>query len=602
MNNRSLLLALLMVGSLARSASAETISNVFSFGDSLTDTGNIMGADQRYTNEGNMWIEDFNHKLGLSAIPARKIDPNTGAVTPNGGNNYAVGGASIAATPNSVTLTDEVAAFEADHTQISRHDMVIIWAGAGDAAQSIVDPTWFNVGSITTDYINNIKELQKIGAKNIVSILTPSQYVGYFGSFTGNKISYKTNLTNLNASLKPALTDAGVYMINADKLTTDVNTRLAHYGFTIGDTGEMCPTFPCTLPNDGHVYANGPHFSSAMDAVIADYVFAQLRARDQFVNVLTSPSVEMRQNALSLEQRLDRTAFLRSDAQGQMLERTTGNWQTYAQAQANGSGKASSGGTDTRLTTTGGGGSVGADVVVMPGVLVGGQFFYGGSSGSFGNNTGGFTRTSAVGTAYGMLKLTDNAYLNASATYGSLDYGKIMRQTALGSTAFEQAFGKTTGDYESARIGGGYHFAIGQFFNVTPNMALTYERTGVRGYQEQNSVLGLAYGDSSYDSLRGSLGVNTSFTNLGAFHPYANLRIDRDLPTNDVTVKVGPDRLSLVNYTTARPQQTVGSLLVGTQYQISDTVSLDAKIGADQAFGKGEGGDVFLNLGVGFTF
>lgn len=75
-----------LVGAAALSASASAFDNMYIFGDSLSDTGNIAlivpGAPQRFTNGNTVAIDVLTAHYGLQAIPSLA-----------GGNNYAFGGA-----------------------------------------------------------------------------------------------------------------------------------------------------------------------------------------------------------------------------------------------------------------------------------------------------------------------------------------------------------------------------------------------------------------------------------------------------------------------------------------------------------------------------
>ena len=69
-------------------------SNVYFFGDSVSDSGNFKsqlppGTGQFTTNPGPVWSQGFAQAFGFNATPS----------TQAGGNNYAYGGARIALLP-----------------------------------------------------------------------------------------------------------------------------------------------------------------------------------------------------------------------------------------------------------------------------------------------------------------------------------------------------------------------------------------------------------------------------------------------------------------------------------------------------------------------
>ena len=118
-------------------------SDLYVFGDSLSDTGNLYLAtgslpgprepvsppydDGRFSN-GPLWIEDLAAKLGL------------GPVTPSlaGGTDYAFGGAQTGITPANpapaqpIDLPAQVAAFQQAITRPSPNALYTLWIGSND--------------------------------------------------------------------------------------------------------------------------------------------------------------------------------------------------------------------------------------------------------------------------------------------------------------------------------------------------------------------------------------------------------------------------------------------------------------------------------------
>jgi hypothetical protein len=84
--------------------------------------------------------------------------------------------------------------------------------------------------------------------------------------------------------------------------------------------------------------------------------------------------------------------------------------------------------------------------------------------------------------------------------------------------------------------------------------------------------------------------------------PFFGLNVSRDFIADDITVKVGPDRASVVDYTTERPNRIVGTASVGANYILKDNLVL----GSTLTFGGTLDGDrstyLGLSLDVGFSF
>jgi outer membrane lipase/esterase len=601
---------------------AERISQVYIFGDSSTDVGSGPNGLPRPTNKGLMWGEVVGNALGHPSTAARIVTiDGDGTITgaPNGGNNYAVSGATVTKFADSVSFAEEIAFFTQDKTRFGKNDLVFTWFGSNDITGSFIDGVPYSQEQYVNTYLVNIAALRQRGAKNIVSIvepqgsLQPVQWTldAFGGFFTTDNIDYLSDeIAAANAALNPRLVATGVYLIAADKLAEDVRLNLGKYGFLYGTDNYITLDDATSFPNDGNVFANG-HYSTAMHAVIGDYILAQLRARDQFTSVLTQSMFTFQQETGELAQANTLTSFLESDSHGRVHQRETGTWKTQAGLTGRSSTEADTVGTDTDLVTGQGGGYVAGNVAMSNDWLLGGRFSYTKSDGKFGDSLssnqregedGSLDQSTAMLSLYSVHRLTESAYLNAMVSYGATRYDNINRRASLGSVAKEQTQGDTTGDFLSASIGGGYEIPLGNW-TITPNASVSYDRISIAGYSERQDVLALAYGDADYDALRGSLGVRAQLTGgTSKLRPFFGLNVSRDFIADDITVKVGPDRASVVDYTTERPNRIVGTASVGANYILKDNLVL----GSTLTFGGTLDGDrstyLGLSLDVGFSF
>jgi phospholipase/lecithinase/hemolysin len=144
------------------SARAATYTDIYSFGDSLSDVGNLSAAtlgtiplpgfyfNGRFSNGPN-WLDDLSAKLGLSTSPALL-----------GGNNFAVGGAQTGETivnnpPEPVIgLTDQVKSFQTFDSTPTPGALYTLDIGANDILNAV---TAFKNGQIsftdmTTTFLN----------------------------------------------------------------------------------------------------------------------------------------------------------------------------------------------------------------------------------------------------------------------------------------------------------------------------------------------------------------------------------------------------------------------------------------------------------------
>jgi uncharacterized protein YhjY with autotransporter beta-barrel domain/phospholipase/lecithinase/hemolysin len=609
----------LLAGLTATRLQAAPISQVYIFGDSSTDVGSGPNGLPRPTNKGLMWGEVVGKALGHPFTAARIVTiDGDGTITgaPNGGNNYAVSGATVTKFADSVSFAEEIAFFTQDKTRFGKNDLVFTWFGSNDITGSFINGVPYSREQYVNTYLDNIAALRQRGAKNIVSVVEPQGSLqpiqwSIDAGFTTELVSNLSDeIAASNATLNPRLVATGVYLIAADKLAEDVRLNLSKYGFLYGTENYITFDDATAFPNDGNVFANG-HYSTAMHAVIGDYILAQLRARDQFTSVLTQSMFNFQQETGVLAQTNTLSAFLESDSHGRVHQREAGTWKTQAGLTGRSSTEPDTRGTDTDLVTGQGGGYVAGNVSMSEDWLLGGRFSYTKSDGRFGDSLssnqregeyGSLDQSTAMLSLYSVHRLTSSAYLNTMVSYGATSYDNINRRASLGSVAKEQTQGDTTGDFMSASTGGGFEIPLGNW-TITPNASVSYERISISGYSELQDVLALAYGDADYDALRSLLGVRAQLTDgESKLRPFLGLNVSRDFIADDITVKVGPDRASVVDYTTERPNRTLGTASVGANYILTDNLVL----GSTFTFGGTLDGDrstyIGLSLDVGYRF
>jgi outer membrane lipase/esterase len=624
----------LLAGLTVTRLQAAPISQIYSFGDSRVDVG---AAGERYTSQGSLWIESLGARLGHPSTPARLISQDSNGdvvLIPNGGNNYAVGGATVVPNPDRANLEQQITVFNQDHARFARNDLVFIWVGENDLGAASTQPAVYTPNDIPVflaTYEAQLNRLRALGARNVVAFglpvkLSPDQAIedvfasgGFDAATTRAYLDAKAAHTaKLDQAARRLLTAQNVYVLDFNKLAEDVRVNVAKYGFLYandnyqGRGDPTAPDHPETFANDGNVFsANATHYTDAMHQVIADYVAAQLRARDQFTSVLTQSMFNFQQETGASAQANTLSSFLESDSLGRVHQREAGTWKTQAGLTGRSSTEADSGGSDTDLLTGQGGGYVAGDVAMSNDWLLGGRFSFTNSDGRFGDSLsnnkregeyGSLDQSTAMLSLYAVHRLTDSAYLNTMVSYGATNYDKINRRASLGSVAQEQTQGDTTGDFMSASIGGGFDIPLGNW-TVTPNASLSYESISIDGYSERQNVLGLAYGDADYNALRGSLGVRAQLTGgTSKLRPFFGLNVSRDFIADEITVQVGPERASVVDYTTERPNRTLGTASVGANYSLTDNLVL----GSTLSFGGNLDGDsstyLGLSLDVGFSF
>lgn len=118
-------------------APATSFGEIYSFGDSLSDVGNVyegtlnqvpvnsIYSDGRFSN-GNIWVQDLAQNLGLP-VPKASL---------SGGTDFAWGGAETGASPvhaaNPTDLPSQLTAFLAANPHVSSTALYTVWAGSND--------------------------------------------------------------------------------------------------------------------------------------------------------------------------------------------------------------------------------------------------------------------------------------------------------------------------------------------------------------------------------------------------------------------------------------------------------------------------------------
>lgn len=256
--------------------SAQNFNQIYVFGDSLSDVGNVYKATNKESppsppyfqgrySDGPVWVEYLASKLRL---------------TSNTSNNFAFGGAK---TGNSQALPPGVLAqiqrFKATRSSAEPNALYIIWAGANDYLGGATD---------TTVPINNlasaVKSLAAVGAKNIVVANLPD--LGKLpGTRTTQRSSSLSNLTKkhntgLAASLNSLRQKLGS---NINIIYIDVNSQFERVFNTPEKSGFKNVNQPCLnqgiicpRPNE-YLFWDSIHPSTAAHKLLVEFALPGLK-------------------------------------------------------------------------------------------------------------------------------------------------------------------------------------------------------------------------------------------------------------------------------------------------------------------------------------
>ena len=233
---------------MAPPAGAASFTNLYVFGDSLTDTGNAqLGSlalgqasptpaalgyfDGRFSN-GPVWVDYLGEQTGNAPLAPRLA----------GGTNYSVGGArAVSNADPAPDLPAQISAFAGDLAFAGRaadpSALFVVNAGGNDARAirqgSLDAPDPFAVAAAIA---GGVAALNRLGARNILVAGIPD--VGLQPEANGNEAAGRTLSILLNASLSGALARTslipGTTLSSLDllALTDRIEADPASFGFT----------------------------------------------------------------------------------------------------------------------------------------------------------------------------------------------------------------------------------------------------------------------------------------------------------------------------------------------------------------------------------
>jgi len=258
-------LAVLLLASAAKAVPA--FSNLFAFGDSLTDTGNLVAfapstcppsppyAGCKFSN-GPLWIEGLAASLGLSVSPAFA----------GGSNNYAVAGA----VANDL-LVSQIPAFSAAVSgSADPGALYVVWAGANDGLFSL-NPF------IAADKVKQaILDLSALGATSFLVPNLPDLSLTPLGTGNASALTFTLLFNNRLAANLASLGGSGLEISFFDIFTrtNEVVANPGAFGFT-NITGQ-CVNAPAGTNCDQYLFWDDVHPTRAAHALIASNAVAVL--------------------------------------------------------------------------------------------------------------------------------------------------------------------------------------------------------------------------------------------------------------------------------------------------------------------------------------
>ena len=603
--------SVVLTAALATASGAEELrfDNLFVIGDSLSDGGAYSqtipvvsgGALPAITyrwltnapdGSSLTYAEVLGAQMGLTVLP-NIVNGVPLASLPDinvGGTNYAQGGSRVTDPAGigrndavgivTIPLVTQVDRLLADKPQLDENDLVVLWGGANDVfAQAgavggaLVDvPTALaNMAQTADDLIVQVDRLRAAGAEAVIVVTVPDIGTTPFGLVSGPAAAgLQTALVDsFNDRLVSTINGRAV-IVDSQKLLGTVQADPAKYGFTAtgATTTPACASdsISCvqgvnaSADSEQRIFADGVHPTAAAHALFGQAAFAGLQAATQVGAVSVATLTALRQQSLSIENRMNPTVLFTTDEAGNRVRREVGSIDTFASVEF-GSYEGDAQQVTPGLTGKTQVAKLGFDIAVAPNATVGVGLSFDKGQVEFDNNGGGFDSKLVVGAVFGQVALSPTFYLNAAAGAGNIDVTDFSRSFALGP-ATENYSASTDGSYRFARIGGGAMLRPNPSVLLNPFAHYTYEKVSIDGFTESNGAASLSYGDTEYEAKRITAGLSAILSPANMPGWSFNLRgsIEHDLEDSPLSVSLGPDAATLGSVSAPRPDRTWGYL------------------------------------------
>ena len=532
---------LLMAGAAAlalstTNASAADFSSVYSFGDSLSDNGNLFIATGGATppsppyfngrvSNGIVWTEYLTGLVNASE--------QSGLLGPAPQTNFAFAGAESTAALDIDFLT-QINGFAASGAGVPGDALATVWIGNNDYLRNATttDPSILvpqTVGNVAT----GVATLNALGARTILVNNLPDFGASPGGAATGLGDSLRQLAAGHNTLLQTTLNeldrtlDAQIVIADIFALFDDVLADPSRYGFSN-------VTIPCLLPDASptgacpNAAAEGATlFWDAIHPTTAGHNAVARFANATLVQALDAPA-ELATSAylgpvIADGVRASTASRMRALRAANLREASTLDTGAY------GGGLYVTGDRDASDSLAGFnydfvGGIVGADTRIGDNIIAGAAISYG------------------SGDATSALVTTDvdavTAALYASATFGgafldvtgiaSWEDMDITRQTLFAERPTTS--GETDGQTWLFALEGGYHMEVGPKVKIGPVVGVNLVATQVDDYTETGSVLfDSRISDRNLSGWNATFGVEalgTFVTDTVAFSPYARIQYE----------------------------------------------------------------------------
>ena len=559
----------------ASTAQVPLFTGVISFGDSLSDDGNVAAlnglpaGNSFTTNPDPEAVQLIASEYGFNQTNISKFIPGSS------GTDYAYGGACVQAnvaggftcglSPGGFSLTTQVSDYLTAHGgKADSQALYTMWGGANDiftylnlAGHGLISAQQAAIGVATAAHTEAglINALQTAGAGNIIVFNLPN--IGATPALTAQGPAAQGAATQLsliyNTQLNGTMSGkTGIIAVDTFGLVNEVLANHAAYGFA-NVTGMACSTGPgigglpssvaCGGPSAiGHLpytyaagtnlsyfFADGVHPTGAAQALLAQYVVAEIAAPSSISMLGEAPLhvFETHTRAVGDQMQAD---MARTRAAGSL--RTFASIDYSHQRYDSTSTSPATSSHNSTLT-------MGGDYYVNDDVSVGLVSSIGYQDASFGNG-GGYRQTEPLLSGYGVWRMQD-AYVSLLASVGQLNFNNVERDIKLGALTRIES-GDTSGSHTGVELAGGYFFHWGDI-KSGPFASIASQQVHVGSYSETgNDSTAMTFGRQSRNSTIAKLGWQLSGDSKmfdSNLHPFARVAYEHESDNSVRNVSAG---------------------------------------------------------------
>jgi outer membrane lipase/esterase len=585
-------------------AQAAQFSNIYVFGDSLSDAGYYRGflaslglpaaqMGRFSTNPGPIWAEILGqYYLGAPVTPSNA-----------GGTDYAQGGARVALTPGITPpgqaerpISTQVSEYLSSHGNTADPNaLYTMWGGANDF---FVNTTLLQTGQITsaqfqtnllaagTAEVQQMGRLFQAGAQHVLFFMNfdPSMTPSAAGLDAATRAAFTQLAVGVNTTILAGLTQNGMRPIPVDlfSLFNEIRANPTAFGLT-NATGIACGPLPPAAPTPQALFClvglNVPagaensllwadasgHLTTAGNRIVAQYALSFIEGPYNYSAMAESPLRTRTLHVAGVNDGL---------MQGRQVQ--VGRLNIFA----------SGGGGDFDIKA--GLGNVGAShsleastvgLTVRPSeaVVLGGAVGQTRTTGSFGQDMGGYHALDTTWSLFGSMKI-GGFWGNAVLSTADIKFSDIQRNIQLGAQR-RTATASTGGSNQSAFVGAGYDFNL-RGFQVGPLVSVTTQDVDVTSFDEAGAgAANLRIFGQKRKSEVWSLGARASM-DLGRWTPWISITADQERRDDVRSVTAMPLTVIATGNSYDVPAYTIDSTFstfaIGARGWITNNIALSA--------------------------